>query len=66
MRRELGDGIESGDDVARVDVDAVHAYLTTAYWALGCTREKVAELVTGAARVVGLYDGDRQSGSVAS
>ena len=62
MRRELGDGIELDDDVARVDVDAVHAYLTTAYWALGRTREKVVDLVGGAARVVGLYDGARQIG----
>ena len=60
MRRELGDGIELDDDVSRVDVDAVHAYLTTAYWALGRTREKVVDLVGGAARVVGLYDGARQ------
>jgi len=62
VRRELGDGIELDDDVARVDVDAVHAYLTTAYWALGRTREKVVDVVGGAARVVGLYDGDRQIG----
>lgn len=62
MKRELGDGIELDDDVERIDVDAVHAYLTTAYWALGRTRERVAELVAGAARVVGLYDGDRQIG----
>ena len=62
MRRDLADGIELDDDVDRVDLDAVHAYLTTAYWALGRTREKVAELVAGAARVVGVYDGDRQIG----
>ena len=62
MKRELGDGIELDDDVSRVDLDAVHAYLTTSYWALGRSRETVAELVVGAARVVGLYDGDRQIG----
>ena len=62
MRRELGDGIELDDDVDRTDVDAVHAYLTTSYWALGRTRERQAELVRGATRVVGLFDRDRQIG----
>ena len=62
MRRELGGGIELDDDVDRIDPEAVHAYLTTAYWALGRTRERQDELVRGATRVVGLYDGDRQIG----
>jgi len=62
MRRELEEGIELDDDVARVDLDAVHDYLTTSYWALGRSRETHAELLAGASRVVGLYDGDRQVG----
>ena len=62
MKRELGDGIELDDDVARVDLDAVHAYLTTSYWAEGRTWDEQAALVSGAARVVGLYDGDAQIG----
>lgn len=34
MRRDLGDGYELDDDRDRVDVDAVHAYLSgEAYWA---------------------------------
>ena len=62
MKRELGDGIELDDDVSRVDLDAVHAYLTSSYWAEGRTWDEQAALVRGAARVVGLYHGDAQIG----
>lgn len=63
MKKRLPDGIELDDDRARVDVDAVHAFLSTeAYWALGRSRDEVARLVRGSGRVVGLYDGDRQIG----
>ena len=62
MRRELPGGLELDDDPARVDVDAVHRFLTEAYWARGRPRETVERTVRGASRVVGLYDGDRQIG----
>jgi GNAT superfamily N-acetyltransferase len=63
MRRDLGDGIELDDDPARIDVDAVHDYLANeSYWAEGRPRETVARLIDEAARVVGVYDGDRQVG----
>lgn len=63
MKKRLPDGIELDDDRARVDVDAVHAFLSTeAYWALGRSRDEVARLVRDSGRVVGLYDGDRQIG----
>ena len=62
MRRELGDGFELDDDRARIDVDAVHAYLTAAYWALGRTREVVSRHVEHSARVVGLYEHGAQVG----
>ena len=62
MKRELGDGIDLDDDVERIDLDAVHAFLTTSYWAEGRTWDEQAALVQGAARVVGLYDGDAQVG----
>src|SRR5256714_15671728 len=63
MRRELGDGIELDDDPARVDVDAVHDFLTNqAYWAIGRPRDTVERTVREASRVVGLYAGDRQIG----
>jgi GNAT superfamily N-acetyltransferase len=63
VRRALSHGIELDDDPARVDVDAVHDYLSNeAYWAQGRPREVVERLVREASRVVGLYDGGRQIG----
>ena len=63
MRRDLGDGIELDDDPGRVDLDAVHRYLSEeSYWAKGRPRETQAELNAKAARVVGLYHGGRQIG----
>jgi predicted nucleic acid-binding protein len=61
--RTLSDGYELDDDPARVDIDVVHSYLSEeAYWALGRTRERQAELNRAAARVVGCYGGGRQLG----
>jgi len=63
MKRELERGIELDDDPARVDVDAVHRFLSEeSYWARGRSRELVAELVRTADRVIGLHHGDRQIG----
>jgi GNAT superfamily N-acetyltransferase len=62
MRRTLPGGFELDDDPHRVDADAVHAYLSTSYWAAGRPHETVVRLIRGAARVIGLYDGDRQIG----
>ena len=63
MRRELGDGYELDDDPMRIDLDAVHRYLSEeAYWAKGRPRETQAEMNERAARVVGLYHERRQVG----
>jgi GNAT superfamily N-acetyltransferase len=63
MRITLDDGFELDDDPARVDVDAVHAYLSReSYWASGRPRETVERLVREASRIVGLYLGGRQVG----
>jgi GNAT superfamily N-acetyltransferase len=63
MIRPLGDGFELDDDPARIDVDAVHAYLSgESYWAKGRPRETVERLVREASRVVGLYRDDCQVG----
>ena len=63
MRRDLGDGIELDDDPNRIDVDAVHDFLSNhAYWAKGRPRETVERTVREASRVVGLYEGERQVG----
>lgn len=61
--RRLTDGIEVDDDRSRVDVAAVHRFLSTqAYWALGRARKVQERLVRDASRVVGLYAGGRQIG----
>ena len=63
MRRDLGDGYELDDDPARIDLDAVHAYIAgESYWARGRPRETQAEMNAAAARVVGLYHEGRQVG----
>jgi len=63
VNRELGDGIELDDDPGRVDVAAVHRFISEdSYWAPGRPYDTMARLVAGASRVVGLYDGDRQIG----
>ena len=63
MRRTLDDGFELDDDPQRVDVGAVHRFLSTeAYWALGRARDVVERTIHGSTRVVGLYRDDRQMG----
>jgi GNAT superfamily N-acetyltransferase len=56
------DGYSLDDDPARVDVDAVHAFLRTAYWSTNVPREVVAKAIEGSL-IVGLYAADgRQVG----
>jgi GNAT superfamily N-acetyltransferase len=63
VKRELGDGFEVDDDPERIDVAAVHRFISEeSYWAPGRDYETMAQLIASAARVVGLYDGDRQIG----
>jgi GNAT superfamily N-acetyltransferase len=63
VRRDLGDRYELDDDRARIDRDAVHAYLGgESYWAEGRTRERQDELIDASDRVVGLYKDGRQVG----
>ncbi len=62
MKRDLGDGYEVDDDRERVDRDAIHGYLTTAYWAEGRTRARQDELIDASARIVGLYKDGAQVG----
>ena len=63
MRRALDGGFELDDDRERIDLDAVHRFLSEeSYWAKGRERETVERLVATAARVVGLYEGERQVG----
>jgi GNAT superfamily N-acetyltransferase len=63
VKRNLGDGYELDDDPARVDVDAVHAFLSNeAYWALGRPRDLIELLIGRSARVVSLFHEGRQVG----
>jgi GNAT superfamily N-acetyltransferase len=62
VRRDLGNGYDVDDDRRRLDLAAVHAYLTTEYWALGRTRERQDELIEASGHVVGLYHHGHQVG----
>jgi GNAT superfamily N-acetyltransferase len=63
LRRELPGGFELDDDRGRVDIDAVHDFLSNeSYWAKGRARDEVERSVRDAARVIGLYDNARQIG----
>lgn len=63
MIRALPDGFEVDDSKDRIDREEVHRFLSeVAYWALGRPRELQDRLIDTAARVVGVYDGDRQIG----
>ena len=63
MTRDLGDGYELDDDRARLDRDAIHAYLGgVSYWAKGRPRERQDELIDASEHVVGLYHDGAQIG----
>jgi GNAT superfamily N-acetyltransferase len=63
MEMRRGDGYAISTDPGRLDVGAVHRWLSTdAYWALGRSRETVERAVEGSVNF-GLYDGEgRQAG----
>jgi GNAT superfamily N-acetyltransferase len=63
VRRELPGGFELDDDRARIDIDAVHAFISNeSYWGLGRAREPIVQAVAGSARVLGLYRDGEQVG----
>jgi predicted GNAT family acetyltransferase len=63
VRRVLAGGFELDDDPQRVDVDAVHAFISgESYWAAGRSRELVARAILGSTRVLGLYRAGEQVG----
>jgi GNAT superfamily N-acetyltransferase len=63
VRRVLDGGFELDDDPQRVDVDAVHAFISgESYWAAGRSRELVARAIAGSTRVLGLYRAGEQVG----
>ena len=63
MKRELPRGFELDDDPARVDLDAIWAFLSTeAYWGRERSRDVVEAQVAEASRVIGLYRDGQQLG----
>jgi GNAT superfamily N-acetyltransferase len=63
VRRWLPDGLELDDDPKRVDIDAVHAFISQeSYWGRGRARERIARAIEGSTRVVGIYRGSDQVG----
>src|SRR5947209_13294147 len=61
--RDLGDGYQLDDDRDRVDVAAVHHYLSTqSYWAEGIALDRVDVGVRESHRVIGLYHHGAQVG----
>ncbi len=63
MAIPLGDGYELDDDPARLDVDAIHRFISElSYWGRGRSRERVVATIEGSWRVVGLYFRGEQVG----
>jgi GNAT superfamily N-acetyltransferase len=54
-------GIEVTTDPSRLDLDAIHGFLTTSYWAQGIPRAVVARAIENSL-CFGAFDGDRQVG----
>ena len=55
------EGFVISTDTARLDIDAVHAYLSRSYWAEDISKEVVAKSIQGSL-CFGLYEGTRQIG----
>ncbi len=47
---------ELDDDVARTDFETVHSWLTTVYWSMGISRERVERGAANSALVIGAFD----------
>jgi GNAT superfamily N-acetyltransferase len=59
MRRAFRDGYEIDDDRDRVDVDAVHRFLSEeAYWVPGRSRETIERLIRESTRVIAAYQAE--------
>jgi GNAT superfamily N-acetyltransferase len=59
MKRGFPGGFELDDDRDRVDLDAVHRFLSEeAYWVPGRSRETIERLVRESTRVLAAYAGD--------
>jgi GNAT superfamily N-acetyltransferase len=61
MYEATRDGYTDTTDVARFDVDAIHAFLTTSYWSAGIPIDTVRRAIAGSL-AFGLLQDDRQIG----
>jgi len=61
MLRKLPGGFELDDDRERLDIDAIHRFISLeSYWGRGRSRERVVATIAGSHRVIGLYlEGDQ-------
>jgi GNAT superfamily N-acetyltransferase len=57
VRWDRGDGFVADDDVTRVDLEVVHGFISTSYWAPGISRELMRKAIDGSLNV-GVYDAD--------
>ena len=57
MRWTGPDGFEADDSTDRIDVDVVHGFLSTSYWAPGIPREVVERSIAGSLNL-GVYAAD--------
>jgi GNAT superfamily N-acetyltransferase len=55
------DGLLVSTDPARLDLDAIHGWISHSYWAAGIPRETMARALAGSL-CFGLYSGGRQIG----
>jgi GNAT superfamily N-acetyltransferase len=63
VRRALDGGVELDDDPSRIDLEAVHAFISGhSYWGRGRPLELQQRAIDGSASVVGLYRGAEQIG----
>ena len=53
---------EIDDDKTRIDFAQVHAWLTTAYWSTGVSRQRVEQAAQHSSLVVGAYCSGQQAG----
>jgi GNAT superfamily N-acetyltransferase len=61
IREHRRDGFTVSTDPGRLDLGAIHAFLTTSYWAEGISRELVEQALRSSLGF-GLYEGLRQIG----
>jgi GNAT superfamily N-acetyltransferase len=57
IMRIAREGYEIDDDVSRLDVDAIHAFLSSAYWSAGIPRKVVSRSIAGSLSFGLFHDG---------